>query len=108
MGEVSSFLNTSIIPDRQNSIYLNYKSPSSDSEASLNAKIFTNEAQLAFSKDVIVDIAKPIIEADIQNLYWKKWRIERGEINRPLKRLFIVCQGSIYQTVHEPHQPFFV
>ena len=69
MGEASSFVDTKIIPDRQNSIYLNYKSPSSDSEASLNAKIFTNEAQLAFSKDVIVDIAKPIIEADIQNLY---------------------------------------
>ena len=38
---------------------------------------------------------------------WKKTEIERGEINRPLKRLFsVVCQGSIYQLVHEPHQPF--
>jgi hypothetical protein len=46
--------------------------------------------------------------ADIQNLYWKKIEIKRGEINRPLKRLFsVVCQGSIYQMVHEPHQPFF-
>ena len=26
---------------------------------------------------------------------------------KQIKKIIIVCQGSIYQMVHEPHQPFF-
>ena len=66
---VSSYMDSSINIGSKNSIYFNYTIPGLGLNADLNAKIFLNESKLVINEDSIIDITRPIIEADDKNMY---------------------------------------
>jgi hypothetical protein len=70
MKGASSFMDTSMNLGLKNSIYFNYSVPSSNlSGRDLKVKILINESQLALKDDLIIELNRPMIEADSKNLY---------------------------------------
>tara|TARA_B100001250_G_scaffold302403_1_gene264109 strand:- start:105 stop:3533 length:3429 start_codon:yes stop_codon:yes gene_type:complete len=69
LNTLGAYIDTSIIPGRQNSIYYNYSGFSNSLTAEFKAKILINESKLVFNEDLVIDFSKPLIEADNENLY---------------------------------------
>ena len=69
LKSAGSYIDTSINLGGENLIYFNYSAPSNNLKADLKAKILINESKLMFSENSIINLARPIIEADNQNLY---------------------------------------
>jgi len=70
LKSASSYIDTSINLGRENSIYFNYSVPSNNLKADLKAKILMNESKLMLNENSKINFARPIIEADNQNLYF--------------------------------------
>jgi len=69
LKSASSYIDTSINLGRENSIYFNYSVPSNNLKADLKAKILIKESKLMLNENSKINFARPIIEADNQNLY---------------------------------------
>ena len=69
LKSASSYIDTSINLGRENSIYFNYSVPSNNLKADLKAKILMKESKLMLNENSKINFARPIIEADNQNLY---------------------------------------
>ena len=69
LKSAGSYIDTSINLGGENSIYFNYSVPSNNLKADLKAKILMNESKLMLNENSKINFARPIIEADNQNLY---------------------------------------
>jgi len=65
----SSYIDSSINLGVKNSIYFNYSIPIANTKADLKVKIFMDESKLILNEDSTINFARPVIEADNQNLY---------------------------------------
>ena len=69
LKSASTYIDASLNLALKNSIYFKYSTPSSSSKADLKAKILMDESKLILNEDSIINFARPVIEADSQNLY---------------------------------------
>jgi len=66
---ISTYIDERINLGKKNLIYFNYSIPSTGRQADIKAKVLIDESTLTLNEDSVINLAKPIIEADSKNLH---------------------------------------